>query len=122
MSSWLALLLAPALALISLTLLYVWAMPACGVPALHVPDLVLQSLPLLAFVVNFLIAMHAWRLWRRMTAAAKQQEQSSAHAHVTPDQPTPVNFVAYLGVWSGLLFSLLVLVLWIVAWMFSPCW
>jgi len=30
--------------------------------------------------------------------------------------------VAYLGVWSGLLFSLLVLVLWIVAWMFSPCW
>ncbi|ACT51812.1 hypothetical protein [Methylovorus glucosotrophus] len=120
MSSWLALLLAPTLAFISLSLLYVLAMPACDGPHLHVPELLLQSLPLLAFIVNFFIAMHAWRLWRRMTAAARKLDKIGAHA--SAPQPTPVNFVAYLGVWSGLLFALLVLVLWIVAWMFSPCW
>ncbi|HWU34005.1 MAG TPA: hypothetical protein VN023_02155 [Methylovorus sp.] len=114
MSSWLALLLAPGLALISLSLLYAWAMPACGVPVL-LPVWLMQGLPLLALLVNLLIAMHAWGLWRRMAGDARQQPSRQT-------APALRNVVAYLGVWSGLLFSLLVLLLWLAAWFFSPCW
>lgn len=119
MSSWLALLLAPALAIISLSLLYAWAMPVCGIPGVTLPPALMQAVPLAALLVNLFIALHAWRQWRRMTHTARQQEESNSKAPLAP--PTTVNVVAYLGVWSGVLFSLLVLLLWIVARIFSPC-
>lgn len=113
MISWLALLLSPMLALGCLTLLYAMATPVCALQA----GIWMHGLILLTLIITLGLTWGAWRHWCKITAQTKKAAPLDRRVSIFI---TPL-LIGYLGLWSGLLFSLVILAMWISAGLIPPC-
>ena len=108
MGNWPALLVAPTLALVNLSITYALVPPSCArqnTVALH---LVSAAILLLCLVFSW----QAWRNWR--TSRIEGPEGSDRRAQRPP-------FVAIVALMVGSLSSLAVLAQWFPSWILSPC-
>jgi Na+/H+-translocating membrane pyrophosphatase len=111
MPNWLALFVAPSLALANLSITYALVTPSCAhqnTVAAHV----LSGVMLLACLA---MSGGAWRNWRR---AERGDTAGDAAGDGVQDRPP---FVALVAACVGALSSLAVLALWFPVWVLSPC-
>jgi hypothetical protein len=111
MPTFLGLLLAPALALGTQSLMFALVTPSCSVQT----RLGIHVVALVAFMATALLALLARRDWR----------VHARHAGVDAATQGPSEtrrFLAASATAVASLSALLVLVMWFAAWMLSPCW
>jgi hypothetical protein len=108
--NWLALLLAPSLALTTLMINYASVTPACEQQSN-------MELHLVAAVSLALCLLFSWLAWRNLLRrrATDSLQQNSSH---TPNRQC---FVAKVAVMVGLLSSLVIFAQWLPIWILSPC-
>jgi len=106
--SWLALLLTPMISLANLGVVYALAVPACEGQT----TLWLQCVQAASTVSCGLLSWMAWRVPRNGTLAGG----SSAGSPLARQ-----DFIAAMGRWAGLLFTLVTMAQWFVALALSPC-
>ena len=112
--TWLALLAAPALALLYQTLAYAAVPPACSMQTM----LFVHALSIAALLGCLVPTLLAAREWRRLHA--------DAAPGTTPDSDAPMpavrqRFLAAAATGVGALFTLVVASQWFAAWVLSPC-
>jgi len=111
---WLALLVAPALALAYQTLAYAAVPPSCAAQSLRVLH-TLSVAALLACLAATLLAGHEWR---------RLGGERSAGAGLDSDAMEPASrhrFLSAVATWTGAFFTLVVACQWFAAWILSPC-
>jgi hypothetical protein len=113
MRIWLALLLAPSLALASQSAMYALVTPSCSVQT----RVLVHGVALGAFLLAALFTLMARSEWmRRTTAPALGPDSEKAN-------PGEVRrFLAIVATAVGGLSCLVILTMWIGAWVLSPCW
>jgi hypothetical protein len=114
MRIWLALLIAPVLALSAQSIMYALVTPSCAMQtrvAIHAVALV--SLLLAAWFTGM-----AHGLWRRSGKLVAPASGDSDGA----DPPTHRHFLAGVASAVGALSCLVILTMWMAAWVLSPCW
>jgi hypothetical protein len=112
MRIWLALLAAPSLALACQSIMYALVTPSCSVQTrllIHLAALVSLALALLFT----LLARGQWRV-RKHAPAGPDSDAA--------DPPTNRRFLAIAATAVGGLSALVILTMWIAAWVLSPCW
>ena len=113
MRIWLALLIAPSLALACQSIMYSLVTPACSV----------QTRVLIHAVAFVCLALATWFTlmargdWRRTAMAAPHGPDSDG-----ADRPSSRRFLAVVATAVGGLSGLVILMMWIAAWVLSPCW
>lgn len=111
MRIWLALLVAPLLILLDLTLAYAMVTPTCARQQEEVLHLVSLGFLTLSVLLTVLAAIEARRLRSAM-----------ASVHVDGDQADNRRyFLARVATWVGALSSLVIAARWIPQWVLSPC-
>jgi hypothetical protein len=113
MRIWLALLFAPTLALACQTIMYSLVTPSCSVQtrvAIHA-----VALACLALAAAFTLMARGY--WREIAPAAPHGPD-----HDGADRPTSRRFLAVVATAVGGLSVLVILMMWIAAWVLSPCW
>jgi hypothetical protein len=113
MRTWPALLVAPTLALACQSAMYALVTPSCSMQtrvAIHV--VAFGSLALSALFT--LMALAEWR--RGSLASAHGPDNDGA------DRRTSRAFLAAVAAAVGAISSLVILTMWITAWVLSPCW
>jgi hypothetical protein len=113
MRIWLALLIAPSLALACQSIMYSLVTPSCSVQtrvAIHA-----VALACLALAAAF--TLMAGGYWREIAPAAPHGPD-----HDGADRPTSRRFLAVVATAVGGLSVLVILMMWIAAWVLSPCW
>lgn len=113
MRIWLALLVAPSLALACQSILYAMVTPACGFQWRNGLHLVAAGSLALAGIFT-LLAWHEWRL--RATSPGRTADSDDA------DPSTSRRFLAIVATAVGVLSSLTILTMWMAVWVLSPCW
>jgi hypothetical protein len=113
MRIWLALLIAPSLALACQSIMYSLVTPSCSVQTRVVIHAV--ALACLALAVAFTLMARGY--WREIASAAPHGPD-----HDGADRPTSRRFLAVVATAVGGLSVLVILMMWIAAWVLSPCW
>lgn len=112
MRIWLALLAAPSLALACQTIMYALVTPSCSVQtrvAIHAVAFV----SLAAAVLFTLMARGAWRQRAQVPHGPDSDEGDPASTR---------RFLAVVATAVGSLSALAIVMMWIAAWVLSPCW
>jgi hypothetical protein len=112
MRIWLALLAAPSLALACQSIMYALVTPSCSVQtriAIHV-----VAFACLAASLFFTLLARAQ--WQALHAGAPSEDSDGA------DRPTSRRFLAITATAVGSISSLVILMMWVAAWVLSPCW
>ena len=110
MFTWLALLVAPSLVLIDLTIAYAMVTPTCA--RQHEQMLHLISATFLA--ASLLLTL--------LAAVESRRVQVAKAAHVDADDAANRQyFIAQVAVWTAALSSLVIAARWIPQWVLSPC-
>jgi hypothetical protein len=113
MRIWLALLVAPSLALACQSIMYSLVTPSCSVQTRVAIHAVALACLLLAAVFTLLARGH----WRRIAMTAPR-----GPAHAGADRPSSRRFLAVVATAVGGLSALVILMMWSAAWVLSPCW
>ena len=108
MGNWPALLLAPSLALVNLSITYALVPPSCA----HQDSTALHLVSAAILLLCILFSWQAWRNWR--AARIDLPSDSDRRAQRAP-------FVAMVALMVGALSSLAVLAKWFASWILSPC-
>ena len=112
---WPALLVAPLLVLTDVSVGYSLVTPACarqGGGELH-------ALSLLCLVAVLAMTFLAWRTWSALSAA--QPDAGAITGSDAGHADRRARFLALLGTLSGALSTLVVIAVWIPAWVLPPC-
>jgi len=110
MFTWLALLVAPSLVLVDLTIAYAMVTPTCARQQEQMLHLISAGFLTASLLLTILAAIETRRLW---TVEA---------AHVDADDAgNRQYFLARVAVWTGALSSLVIAARWIPQWVLSPC-
>jgi hypothetical protein len=112
MRIWLALLIAPSLALACQSIMYSLVTPSCSVQT----RVALHAVAFACLVLAALFTLMARGYWRSIAPAAAYGPDSDG-----ADRPTSRRFLAVTATAVGALSSLLILMMWIAAWVLSPC-
>jgi hypothetical protein len=113
MRTWLALLIAPSLALACQSIMYSLVTPSCSVQTRVAIHAVALACLLLAAWFTLMARGH----WRRIaTVAPRGPDDDGA------DRPSSRRFLAVVATAVGGLSALVILMMWITAWVLSPCW
>jgi heme/copper-type cytochrome/quinol oxidase subunit 3 len=107
-SIWLALLVAPTLALLNLSVVYALVVPACE----EQNTLPLHVFSVMSLLLCLLFTLMAWRQWRQHPASADAPEDDAA---------VRKNFLSAIAALAGLLSSVVIIAQWIPQWVLSPC-
>jgi len=102
---WLALLVAPLLALLNLTIVYALVVPACE----GQNTLSLHLVSACSLLLSLLFTFMAWQHWQDSPNTAED------------DVPVRQSFLPAVAAVSGLLSSLVIAAQWIPQWVLSPC-
>jgi hypothetical protein len=113
MRIWLALLIAPSLALACQTLMYSLVTPSCSLQT----RVAIHGVALACLLLAALFTLLARGDWRRFATAASHGPDSDG-----ADRPTSRRFLAVTATAVGALSSLLIFMMWVAAWVLSPCW
>jgi hypothetical protein len=113
MRIWLALLAAPSLALASQSLMYALVTPSCSLQTRVAIHAVAAASVLLAALFTAL----ARGEWARRALEMPQGPDSDE-----PDPGSVRRFLAMVGTAVGAISCLVILAMWIGAWVLSPCW
>ncbi|VXB95320.1 hypothetical protein [Massilia sp. 9I] len=108
MGNWPALILAPSLALVNLSISYALVPPSCA----HQNTVALHLVSAAILLLCILFSWQAWRNWRAARVALPSDSDRRA-------QRPP--FVAMVAMMVGALSSLAVLAQWFPSWILSPC-
>lgn len=111
MNIWLALLASPSLALAAQTTMFALVTPSCSVQT----RIVIHLVALGTLSASLLFTAMAWAQARRLHAG--EGDDSDA-----PDRATSRRFLATTAAAVGLISSLVILAMWMAAWVLSPCW
>ncbi|HYG32256.1 MAG TPA: hypothetical protein VD810_04630 [Methylophilaceae bacterium] len=111
---WLALLVAPLLALMNLTVVYALVVSACEAQTTMPLHLVSACSLLLSLLFTFM----AWHQWQQH---AGHQVSSKEEDTAEDDAPVRQSFLPAVAATSGLLSSLVIAAQWIPQWILSPC-
>jgi hypothetical protein len=112
MRIWLALLVAPSLALACQSIMFALVTPSCSVQTrigLHVAAFV-------ALILAGASSALAHGEWRRRTHGSTTASDTDAPG------PHTRGFLAAVALAVGLLSCLVILTMWLAAWILSPCW
>jgi hypothetical protein len=112
LKSWLALLLAPSTALALQSVMYAMVTPECAQQA----RLWIHVAAGGGLLVAAVLAVLAWGEWRIHGAGMPQGPDSDA-----PDPRSTRRFVAVLGSAVAALSCLVIVSMWLAAWLLSPC-
>jgi uncharacterized membrane protein len=104
---WLALLAAPLLVLLNLTIIYALVVPACA----DQNTLPLHVFSVASLLLCLLFTFMAWRQWQQLDTPAVADDDASVRQ----------NFLPAVASISGLLSSLVIAAQWIPQWVLSPC-
>jgi len=113
MRIWLALLIAPSLALACQSIMYSLVTPSCSVQT----RVLIHAVALACLALAALFTLMARGDWRRFAMAAPQGPD-----HDGADRPSSRRFLAVVATAVGGLSVLVILMMWIAAWVLSPCW
>ena len=113
MRIWLALLAAPSLVLASQAVMYALVTPSCSMQT----RVLIHIVALVSLALAALFALLARGDWQRGARAAPHGPDSDA-----ADRPTSRRFLAVAATAVGGLSCLVILTMWIAAWVLSPCW
>jgi hypothetical protein len=113
MRIWLALLVAPSLALACQSILYAMVTPACSQQTANGLHIVAAASLALAGMFTIL-ALHEWRL--RAAGPGRTPDSDSADPGVNR------RFLAIVATAVGALSCIAIAAMWIAVWMLSPCW
>ena len=110
MFTWLALLVAPSLVLIDLTIAYAMVTPTCARQHEQVLHLISAGFLAASLLLTILAAVETRRL------------RTAAVTHVDADDAVNRQyFIAQVATWTGALSSLVIASRWIPQWVLSPC-
>jgi hypothetical protein len=112
MRIWLALLAAPSLALAAQSIMYALVTPSCSLQTRVLVHVVALGALLLAALFT-LLARSAWAAARPVPATPDGDE---------PDPGSVRRFLAVVATAVGGISCLVILAMWIGAWVLSPCW
>jgi len=112
MRTWLALLIAPSLALACQTLMYSLVTPACSVQT----RVLIHAAAAACLVLAALFTLMARGHWRQIAVAAPPGVD-----HDGADPASTRRFLAAVATAVGGLSVLVILMMWIAAWVLSPC-
>ena len=107
-SSWLALLGSPPLALINLTITYALTTPACEEQS----TVFLHSISIGSLLVSLLFTFMAWQGWQKYHNAAPEFED---------DEAVQRSFLPAVSAMTGLFSTLVIAAQWLPQWILSPC-
>lgn len=107
-SIWLALLVAPSLALLNLSVVYALVVPACE----GQNTLPLHIFSVATLLLCLLFTFMAWHQWRQHAASPDAPED---------DAPVRKDFLSAVAALTGLLSALVIVAQWIPQWVLSPC-
>ena len=110
MSTWLALLVAPSLVLVDLTISYAMVTPTCARQHEIMLHLISAAFLTASLVLTILAAIET----RRLYAAAAMHVDAD-------DEANRRYFIARVAIWTGALSSLVIAARWIPQWVLSPC-
>jgi hypothetical protein len=113
MRIWLALLVAPSLALACQSVLFAMVTPSCAMQSRVGLHMVAAAALALAGVFTIL-AHHEWRVLR--TGSSRTPDSDSAEPAMAR------RFLATVATAVGGLSSLAIVAMWIAVWVLSPCW
>jgi hypothetical protein len=105
---WLALLVAPLLTLLNLTVVYALVTPACQ----EQNTLPLHLFSMASLLLALLFTFMAWHQWQQTDMLPKVPEDDASVRH---------SFLPAVASISGLLSSLVIAAQWIPQWVLSPC-
>jgi len=107
-SIWLALLVAPSLALLNLSIVYALVVPACAEQS----TLPLHFFSVASLLLCLLFAYMAWHHWRQHVPSPEAPED---------DAPVRHDFLPAVAALSAFLSALVIVAQWIPQWVLSPC-
>ena len=113
MRIWLALLIAPSLALACQSIMYSLVTPSCSVQT----RVLIHAVAFASLALAALFTLLARGDWRRIALAAPQGPD-----HDGADRPSSRRFLAVVATAVGGLSMLVILMMWVAAWVLSPCW
>jgi hypothetical protein len=113
MRIWLALLMAPSLALACQSIMYALVTPSCSVQT----RVAIHAVALVCLALATLFTLMARGYWRGIALAAPHGPDSDG-----ADRPSNRRFLAVTATAVGGLSALVILMMWIAAWVLSPCW
>ena len=113
MRIWLALLVAPSLALACQTFMYSLVTPSCSLQT----RVLIHAVAFASLALALLFTLMARGHWRSIALAAPHGPD-----HDAADRPTSRRFLAVVATAVGALSVLVILMMWIAAWVLSPCW
>jgi hypothetical protein len=110
---WLALLVAPSLALACQGIMYSLVTPSCSMQT----RVLIHAVAFACLALALLFTLLARGQWRQLAPAAPYGPDSDG-----ADRPTSRRFLAVTATAVGALSCLVILMMWIAAWVLSPCW
>jgi hypothetical protein len=113
MRTWLALLVAPSLALAAQSAMYALVTPSCSVQT----RIVLHGVAAVALAVALVFTLMARGDWLHHARSAPEGPDSTGG-----DVATSRRFLAVVATAVGALSSFVIFTMWVVVWVLSPCW
>jgi hypothetical protein len=113
MRIWLALLIAPSLALAAQTAMFALVTPSCSVQT----RLAIHGVAVVALALSVVFTLLARGDWLHHAQAAAPGPDSDE-----PDVATSRRFLAVVATAVGALSSFVIFTMWVAAWVLSPCW
>jgi hypothetical protein len=113
MRIWLALLIAPSLALAAQSAMFALVTPSCSVQT----RLAIHGVAFVALALSVVFTLLARGDWLHHAQAAPQGPDSDE-----PDRATSRRFLAVVATAIGALSSFVIFTMWVAAWVLSPCW
>ncbi|MDR5171124.1 hypothetical protein IHQ56_04760 [Methylobacillus flagellatus] len=114
-ASWPALLLAPLVVLGHLSVIYALTTPACKQQA----GWMLHAVSAASLFATMALTWLALRAWRQVKAKDKGDPAGRRQSSRVESRQA---FVAWIALLSGILFSIVTAMLWLTAWLISPCY
>jgi hypothetical protein len=113
MRTWLALLVAPSLALACQSAMYALVTPSCSMQT----RVVIHVVAFGALALAALFTLMALAQWRRASLATPHGPDSDG-----ADRRTSRGFLAAVAAAVGTISCLVIFAMWITVWVLSPCW
>ena len=113
MRIWLALLVAPSIALACQAVMYALVTPSCAMQS----RAVLHGVAVVCLAATLVFALLARREWQLRALTATGGPDSD-----NPDPPTSRRFLAIAATGVALMSSLVIAAMWLTVWVLSPCW
>lgn len=112
MRIWLALLAAPSLALACQGIMYALVTPSCSVQT----RVAIHAVALVGVLATLLFTLMARGAWRQRAHVPNGPDSDEG------DAPSTRRFLAVVATAVGALSTLVIVMMWVAAWVLSPCW